>query len=81
MEQEQVLEKPSILICGYGIVGRHIKDVFYWADTYDIKFNNEIPIFEGDQVAIDGEDKVTYTSMCRNCRKKLVKKTKLQNNN
>lgn len=43
MEQEQVLEKPSILICGYGIVGRHIKDVFYWADTYDIKFNNEIP--------------------------------------
>lgn len=40
---EQVLEKPSILICGYGIVGKHIKDIFYWADVYDIQFKNEIP--------------------------------------
>ncbi|MBR2245452.1 MAG: hypothetical protein IJ880_00240 [Bacilli bacterium] len=43
MEKEQILEKPSVLICGYGIVGKHIKNIFYWADTYDIKFNNEIP--------------------------------------
>ena len=40
---EQVLEKPSVLICGYGIVGKHIKDIFYWADVYDIQFKNEIP--------------------------------------
>ena len=42
--------------------------------TRNVRFINGIPIFEGDQVAIDGEDEVTYTSMCRSCRKKLVKK-------
>lgn len=27
-------------------------------------------VFKGDQVAIDGEDKVTYNSLCRECYKK-----------
>ena len=42
--------------------------------TRNVRFVNNIPVFEGEQVAIDGEDKVTYESMCRSCRKKLVKK-------
>ena len=42
--------------------------------TRNVRFINGMPIFQGEQVAIDGEDEVTYISMCRNCRKKLVKK-------
>ena len=42
--------------------------------TRNVRFINGIPVFEGEQVAIDGKDKVTYESMCRSCRKKLVKK-------
>ena len=34
-EKEQVFNKPSVLICGYGIVGKHLKEHFYWADIYD----------------------------------------------
>lgn len=41
--------------------------------TRNVRFINGEVIFEGEQVAIDGEDKVTYESMCRSCRKKLVK--------
>lgn len=41
--------------------------------TRNIRFINGIPTFEGSQVAIDGEDNITYKSMCRSCRKKLVK--------
>lgn len=37
------IEKPSVLICGYGVVGKHIKNIFDWADVYDIKLNDEIP--------------------------------------
>ena len=36
--EEQVLKKPSVLICGYGIVGKHLKETFEWADIYD-KYN------------------------------------------
>lgn len=46
IEKEQILEKPSVLICGYGIVGKHIKNVFYWADTYDIKLKMFILLLE-----------------------------------
>lgn len=37
------INKPSILICGYGIVGHHIKNIFNWADLYDVnikEYNN-----------------------------------------
>ena len=44
------------------------------AATRNVRFVNGEPVFEGEQVAIDGKDKVTYVSMCRKCRKKLVKK-------
>ena len=33
--REQVFKKPSVLICGYGIVGKHLKETFEWADIYD----------------------------------------------
>ena len=42
--------------------------------THNVRFVDGIPTFSGNQVAIDGESNVTYTSMCRRCRKKLVKK-------
>ena len=42
--------------------------------TRNVRFVNGIPVFSGEQVAIDGENRVTYISMCRSCRKKLVKK-------
>ena len=42
--------------------------------TRNVRFVNGLPVFIGEQVAIDGKDKVTYESMCRSCRKKLVKK-------
>ena len=39
----------------------------------NIRYNsNDIPVFEGDQVAIDGEE-YTYKSMCRRCAKTLRK--------
>ena len=34
-EKEQVFSMPSILISGFGIVGRHIKKEFPFASTYD----------------------------------------------
>ena len=42
--------------------------------TRNVRFLNGLPTFSGNQVAIDGEGLVTYESMCRSCRKKLVKK-------
>lgn len=40
----------------------------------NVRFNKEnIPVFSGEQVAIDGED-FTYKSMCRRCAKTLKKK-------
>lgn len=41
--------------------------------TRNVRFINGEAVFEGEQIAIDGEDRVTYESMCRVCRKKLVK--------
>ena len=35
--------------------------------TYNARFVNGVPVFEGEQVAIDGEDLVTYDSMCPKC--------------
>lgn len=35
-EQEQILENPTVLICGYGIVGKNIKKDFPFAHTYDV---------------------------------------------
>lgn len=49
--------------------------------TRNVRFINNTPIFEGDQVAIDGEANITYKSMCRVCRKKLVRKIKNGENN
>ncbi len=42
--------------------------------TRNVRFVNHLPTFSGEQVAILGENEVTYESMCRNCRKKLLKK-------
>lgn len=53
--------------------------------TRNVRFINGSPVFEGNQIAIDGEANVTYVSMCRQCRKKLVKELKMkikrENNN
>ena len=63
-ENADVLEEmKTICQCGEGA-------------TYNVRFVNGEVTFEGEQVAIDGEDKVTYESMCRNCRKKLVRSKK-----
>ena len=43
MEKEQVFNKPSVLICGYGIVGKNLKEIFKWADIYD-KYKPEYPL-------------------------------------
>lgn len=34
-EKEQVFSYPKTIICGYGIVGKHLKDEFRFAKTYD----------------------------------------------
>lgn len=47
--------------------------------TRNVRFEKGIPIFSGEQVAIDGIEGVSYESMCRSCRKKLVKKYSIQN--
>lgn len=43
--------------------------------TRNVRFINGKVVFVGEQVAIDGTEKVTYTSMCRKCRNKLEKET------
>ncbi len=42
--------------------------------TRNVRLVNGEPVFEGEQIAIDGEADISYVSMCRNCRKKLIKK-------
>jgi len=42
--------------------------------TRNVRLVNGVPTFEGNQIAIDGEANISYVSMCRKCRKKLVKK-------
>lgn len=44
--------------------------------TRNVRFVNGVPTFDGEQIAIDGTQNVTYESMCRDCRKKLVRKLK-----
>ena len=43
MEKEQIFKIPSVLICGYGIVGKNLKEIFKWADVYD-KYKSEYPL-------------------------------------
>ena len=66
----------SAALFAYADVLEEMKTICECMDgaTRNVRFVNDIPVFDGTQVAIDGEDKVTYTSMCRSCRKKLVKK-------
>lgn len=42
--------------------------------TRNVRFIDGNPVFTGEQIAIDGVEKITYVSMCRSCRKKLVRK-------
>jgi len=53
-------EMKTICMCGDGA-------------TRNIRFIDGMPVFKGTQVAIDGEGKTTYESMCRKCRKKIIK--------
>ena len=39
--------------------------------TRNVRFVNGKPMFDGSQIAIDGENDVTYESMCRKCERKL----------
>lgn len=41
--------------------------------TRNVRYINGKATFDGKQVAIDGMENVTYTSMCRKCRNKLEK--------
>ena len=41
--------------------------------TQNLRFVNGEPTFEGNQVAIDGKDKVTYDSICGKCYLELKK--------
>ena len=66
----------SAALFAYADVIEEMKTICECMDgaTRNVRFVDGIPVFEGDQVAIDGEGKTTYVSMCRSCRKKLVKK-------
>ncbi len=66
----------SAALFAYADVIEEMKTICECLDgaTRNVRFANGMPIFYGEQVAIDGEDNVTYTSMCRKCRKKLLKK-------
>ena len=66
----------SAALFAYADVIEEMKTICECMDgaTRNVRFIDGIPVFEGDQVAIDGEGKTTYVSMCRSCRKKLVKK-------
>ncbi len=39
--------------------------------TRNIRYVNGTPTFDGGQVAIDGENNITYESVCRKCERKL----------
>ena len=66
----------SAALFAYADVIEEMKTICECMDgaTRNVRFVNGKPVFEGEQVAIDGEDEVTYVSMCRKCRKKLLKK-------
>ena len=44
---------------------------------FNARFVNNVQVFEGDQVAIDGKDNVTYDSMCSKCYFKNYKQYKI----
>lgn len=48
--------------------------------TYNMRLANGVPIFSGEQIAIDGID-ATYQSLCRKCYKNAKKKTLSRNTN
>ena len=68
----------SAALFAYADVIEEMKTICECMDgaTRNVRFIDGIPTFSGSQVAIDGEGEVTYVSMCRSCRKKLVKKIK-----
>lgn len=41
MEREQIFVNPSVLVCGYGIVGKNIAKKFSWCDVYDPKLTED----------------------------------------
>ena len=47
--------------------------------TRNIRFVNNIPVFEGNQVAIDGENEVGYESLCGKCYLEKVLGITLEN--
>lgn len=59
VEREQRMEKPSVLICGNGIVGKNINGIFPWADLYDIDDSGE------NYYIVKGE----FTNSSRHCKK------------
>ena len=70
----------SAALFAYADVIEEMKTICECMDgaTRNVRFENGVLAvegeqFHGDQVAIDGKDQVTYVSMCRKCRKKLVK--------
>ena len=63
----KIEEIKTICQCGDGAI-------------HNVRFNKEHEIvLEGEQVVIDGAGDDTYESMCRNCRKKLVREKKRVN--
>lgn len=66
----------SAALFAYADVIEEMKTICECLDgaTRNVRFVGGIPVFTGEQIAIDGEEDTTYVSMCRNCRKKLVKK-------
>lgn len=44
--------------------------------TMVVRYKNGKPVFDGDQVAIDGVGDITYESLCRKCKKMLEKSAK-----
>ena len=65
----------SAALFAYADVIEEMKTICECMDgaTRNVRFVNGKPVFHGEQVAIDGKDQVTYISMCRKCRKKLLK--------
>ena len=65
----------SAALFAYADVIEEMKTICECMDgaTRNVRFVNGKPVFSGEQIAIDGKDEVTYVSMCRKCRKKLLK--------
>lgn len=43
--EEQYKKNPTVLIVGFGVVGHNLKNLFPWADVYDVKFKYTTPQF------------------------------------